>query len=152
VRTNEGEEAQRFWWMYFDLLQLSGERDAFEQLGQRFTGQYAISPPIWPTTQQAASGLDAPILPTDAYYLNGDIRNCKFEELKPVFAKHRLPILDFAAVRRMDFFSAGQLANRLSIFKHGGREIVIRSPNHLLAELMGVVGINKTARILIPKL
>ena len=51
----------------------------------------------------------------------------------------------------MDFYSAGQLVNRLSPYKIAGREIVIRSPNHLVAELMAVVGLNKQARIVVPK-
>ena len=60
-------------------------------------------------------------------------------------------MLDFSAVRRMDFFSAGQLVNRLAPYKLAGRDIVIRSPNNLVAELMAVVGLNKQARIIIPK-
>ena len=54
-------------------------------------------------------------------------------------------------MRRLDFFSAGQLVNRLSPLKGSGREVTIRSPNHLVAELMAVVGVNKFARIIVPK-
>ena len=61
------------------------------------------------------------------------------------------PVLDFSGVRRLDFFSAGQLANRIAPLKDAGCDVVIRSPNHLVAELMGVVGLNKVARIIVPK-
>ncbi len=54
-------------------------------------------------------------------------------------------------VRRLDFISAGQLVNRLAPYQAAGRDIVIRSPNHLVAELMAVVGLNKQARIIVPK-
>jgi anti-anti-sigma regulatory factor len=132
-------------------LQRAGAQAEFEERAVDFAVTFEQSPPSWVELPSLAEVAETPALPKDAYYLSGDIRSCKFEDLKPVFEKHRLPILDFSGVRRIDFFSAGQLANRLGIFKHGGREIIIRSPNHLVAELMGVVGINKYARILVPK-
>jgi len=139
------------WRLGFELLQLRGEQADFEELAVDFAVTFEQSPPSWVAEAVPDAKPQAPALAKDACYLSGEIRSCKFDELKAVFEKHRLPVLDFSGVRRMDFFSAGQLANRLGIFKHGGREIVIRSPNHLVAELMGVVGINKYARILVPK-
>jgi len=139
------------WRLCFELLQRTGAHAAFEECAVEFAVTFEQSPPSWIPVESAVAATQRPELPKDAYYLSGEIRSCKFDDLKPVFEKFRLPILDFSGVRRMDFFSAGQLANRLGIFRHGGREIVIRSPNHLVAELMGVVGINKYARILVPK-
>lgn len=147
VRTYQGEPAQRFWLMYFDLLQLMGERAAFDRLTLEFVQQQKAFPPPWRAYADEVNELE---LPRNAYYLKGDLLGTRFDELKAIFDKYRLPVLDFSLVRRMDFYSAGQLANRVGIFRHGGREIVIRSPNHLVAELMGVVGINKYARILVP--
>lgn len=139
------------WRLFFELLQRSGAQGEFEERAVDFAVTFEQSPPSWESIAALSSLPAAPVLPKDAYYLSGDIRSCKFDELQAVFEKHRMPILDFSGVRRMDFFSAGQLANRLGIFKHGGREVIIRSPNNLVAELMGVVGINKYARLLVPK-
>ena len=69
----------------------------------------------------------------------------------PLLESSEQPVLDFSCVRRLDFFSAGQLVNRLVPFKAAGKDIVLRSPNHLVAELMAVVGLNKQARIIVPK-
>lgn len=138
------------WRLCFELLQRLGAQADFEEKAVDFAVTFEQSPPSWEAIVTPALPA-APVQPDDAYYLKGDLRSCKFDELKEVFDKHRLPILDFSGVRRIDFFSAGQLANRLGLFKHGGREIIIRSPNHLVAELMGVVGLNKYARILVPK-
>jgi anti-anti-sigma regulatory factor len=87
----------------------------------------------------------------DAYYLEGDLKNCRFDELVKVIEGRDPSVIDFSGVRRMDFFSAGQLVNRIAPYKAQGREILIRSPNHLVAELMAVVGLNKQARIIVPK-
>jgi anti-anti-sigma regulatory factor len=90
-------------------------------------------------------------LADDAHYLSGELKGCRFDELVAVIEGTEQPILDFSGVRRLDFVSAGQLVNRLAPYKAAGREIIIRSPNHLVAELMAVVGLNKQARILVPK-
>jgi anti-anti-sigma regulatory factor len=87
----------------------------------------------------------------DAHYLSGDIKSARFDDLPAILELMDVPILDFSAVRRLDFFSAGQLANRIAPLKDAGRDVIIRSPNHLVAELMGVVGLNKVSRILVPK-
>jgi anti-anti-sigma regulatory factor len=87
----------------------------------------------------------------NAHYLSGELKNERFDDLAGYLALHEQVVLDFAAVRRLDFFSAGQLVNRLTPIKNAGREVIIRSPNHLVAELMAVVGLNRVARILVPK-
>ena len=75
----------------------------------------------------------------------------EMERVIPVIEESEHPIIDFSGVRRLDFVSAGQLVNRLAPYKAAGREVIIRSPNHLVAELMAVVGLNKMARIIVPK-
>lgn len=61
------------------------------------------------------------------------------------------PVLDFSGVRRLDFYSAGQLVNRIAPCQAAGKTVVIRHPNRLVAELMAVVGLDRLARIILPK-
>jgi anti-anti-sigma regulatory factor len=142
------------WRLLLELLQRHGTQEAFEERAVDFAVTFELSPPSWeprlaalaPATSAAAE------LPSDgAHYLSGDLKGCRFEELSAVIDGSEHPILDFSGVRRLDFVSAGQLVNRLAPYKAAGRDIVIRSPNHLVAELMAVVGLNKQARILVPK-
>ena len=86
-----------------------------------------------------------------AHYLSGEIKNSRFDDLAAVFNAEDHIVLDFSAVRRLDFVSAGQLVNRVMAVRDSGREVVIRSPHHLIAELMAVAGLNKFARIIVPK-
>jgi len=95
--------------------------------------------------EKAASRAD------DAYYLSGELKNYRFDDLIAVLDGAMHPVLDFSDVSRLDFVSAGQLVNRLVPYKAQGKEIIIRSPNRLVAELMAVVGVNKQARIIVPK-
>lgn len=141
------------WLLLLELLQRHSTQDVFEERAVDYAVTFERSPPSWESLPGTA------IKPTtaigqprdDAYYFSGELKNSHFDELVDVFKMMDQPVLDFSGVRRMDFFSAGQLVNRLSPYKAAGREIVIRSPNHLVAELMAVVGLNKQARIIVPK-
>lgn len=141
------------WLLLLELLQRHGTQEAFEERAVDYAVTFEHSPPSWEGGQPTAGA--RPATPQakgdDAYHLSGELKSCRFDELVDVLDAREVPILDFSGVRRMDFFSAGQLVNRLSPYKAAGREVVIRSPNHLVAELMAVVGLNKQARIVVPK-
>ncbi|MDR0775787.1 MAG: hypothetical protein LBE81_04015 [Azonexus sp.] len=141
------------WALLLELLQRHGTQELFEERAVDYAVAFELSPPSWEgTPPPAAAPEEDEMLPaSDAYYLEGDLKNRRFDELVEVLDGHELPIVDFSGVRSMDFFSAGQLVNRIAPYRARGREILIRSPNHLVAELMAVVGLNKQARIIVPK-
>ena len=139
------------WQLLLELLQRLGPQEAFEERAVDYAVTFELSPPSWEALPASQSPLPAVTRAADAHYLAGDLKSSRFEELVAVIEQHESPILDFSAVRRIDFFSAGQLVNRLAPYKAAGRDIIIRSPNHLVAELMAVVGLNKQARIIVPK-
>lgn len=141
------------WRLLLELLQRHATQERFEERAVDYAVTFERSPPSWeilqssgPTMTETERGEG-----DDAHYLVGELKSCRFEDLPQVLERFSQPILDFSRVTRLDFISAGQLVNRLAPIKASGREIVIRSPNHLVAELMAVVGLNKQARIIVPK-
>ena len=152
-RVTVGEATNtRTWLLLLELLQRYGTQEEFELCAIDFAVTFERSPPSWeavplpklPATKKTASA-------DQAHYLSGEIKGNRFEDLAAVINEEDHIILDFSAVRSLDFVSAGQLVNRLSKIKDSGRDVIIRSPNHLVAELMAVVGLNKFARIIVPK-
>jgi len=152
-RVSVGEATNtRSWLLLLELLQRYGSQEEFELCAIDFAVTFERSPPSWealplpklPATKKVANA-------DPAHYLSGEIKNHRFDDLAGVLNTGDHVVLDFSAVRRLDFVSAGQLVNRLSALKGSGRDVVIRSPNHLVAELMAVVGLNKFARIIVPK-
>lgn len=141
------------WLLLLELLQRHATQEVFEERAVDYAVTFELSPPSWEAVSaNPGQSSTAAVRPRDdAYYFSGELKSSRFEELVDVLDKHDQPILDFSGVRRMDFFSAGQLVNRLAPYKIAGREIVVRSPNQLVAELMAVVGLNKQARIIVPK-
>ncbi len=141
------------WRLLLELLQRQGTQAHFEERAVEFAVTFEVSPPSWETPPARFSGGQTAGVPSHAevLYLNGDLKNQRFEAMLPLLEASEQPVIDFSGVRRVDFFSAGQLVNRLAPFKAAGKEIILRSPNHLVAELMAVVGLNKQARIVVPK-
>ena len=152
-RLKAGEAANaRSWLLLLELLQRHATQEDFEHYAIDFAVTFERSPPSWEV-------VSLPKLPAgkatsqakDAHYLSGEIKNSRFDDLISVLNLTDNAVLDFSGVRRMDFASAGQLVNILAPFKAGGKDVIVRSPNHLVAELMAVVGLNKVARIIVPK-
>lgn len=153
VAAGEAKNA-RSWLLLLELLQRHGTQEEFEQCAIDFAVTFERSPPSWealPEPVLPASSVEELAPVDDAIYLSGDIKNSRFDEVAAALTLHDQLVIDFSGVTRLDFSSAGQLANRLAPLKDRGREVTIRSPNHLVAELMAVVGINKYARIIVPK-
>jgi anti-anti-sigma regulatory factor len=154
ARLNVGEaQNARTWILLLELLQRHGTQDEFELCAIDFAVTFERSPPSWESVPLPKLPAMTKVDPSadKAHYLSGEIKNSRFEDLAGVLNLDDNVILDFSAVRRIDFVSAGQLVNRLAPVKESGREVIIRSPNHLVAELMAVIGLNKVARIIIPK-
>ena len=146
-------EHEPAWRLLLELLQRHGTQDRFEERAVDFAVTFELSPPSWEPRQASVTKTSAVETPPrdDAYFLTGELKACRFEDLPQIIEGLVHPILDFSRVTRLDFISAGQLVNRLAPIKAAGREVIIRSPNHLVAELMAVVGLNKQARIVVPK-
>ncbi|MDR2837154.1 MAG: hypothetical protein LBV49_01070 [Azonexus sp.] len=152
-RLTAGEAGRETAWaLLLELLQRHGTQEQFEERAVDYAVTFEVSPPSWESVPTpVAEPVAAEAATDDACYLKGDLKNCRFDELAGFLEGHELPVIDFSGVQRMDFFSAGQLVNRIAPYKAEGREILVRSPNRLIAELMAVVGLNKQARVIVPK-
>lgn len=141
------------WRLLLEMLQRHGTQAQFEERAVDFAVSFEVSPPSWESAMPAtpARANQPQRRRDDAYYLSGELKQHAFTELAERFKDSDLPVIDFAAVTRMDFASASQLLHHIMPFKIDDKDVIIRSPNHLIAELMAIVGINKHAKIIVPK-
>jgi anti-anti-sigma regulatory factor len=146
-------EDQGCWLLFLELCQLQGRFEAFEEAAINYAVTFEVSPPSWEPRVavpeallpmvEAKPGDDA----AGAYALRGDIKASRFIDL-PAHAKAHDPLLiDCATLTRIDFISAGALLNVLTTIRRSGKQIVFRHPNHLVAELFGIVGLKAVATI-----
>ena len=152
-------EGSECWLLLIELLQLQGRHEAFEEVAINFAVTFEVSPPSWEPRRVAAPEpalqllIDAPgdDVSVDAHVLRGEIKASRFPDL-PAYAEVHDPVLiDCSALRRIDFISAGALLNVLTTIRRVGKHIVFHHPNHLVAELFGVVGLNAVATIVFAK-
>ncbi|HEX5802369.1 MAG TPA: STAS domain-containing protein [Azospira sp.] len=154
IETGRPEESG-CWLLLLELYQLMGRQEAFEDMAINYAVTFEMSPPSWEPKRVAAVE-PKPVLALSAdddsdtvraYAPKGDLKAERFNDLPGFVEKLDPVVLDFSAVTRIDFVSAGTLINLLSTIKHHGKRIVIRHPNHLVAELLGVVGLRAVADI-----
>lgn len=161
-RTVAGQaQDEPLWLLLLELYQYQGWEAQFEEKAVDYAITFEVSPPSWeappkpaspqPQTQSLSQSPeeDEPALEPEATALEGDILQGDLKEV----ARHLLPgeecRLDFTRVTRLDFVSAGALANLLKTA--GASSVVIYHPNRLVAELMRVMGVDQLARVELSK-
>ena len=157
VRSGKAEDKE-CWLLLLELCQLQGQQDAFEEVAIDYAVTFEESPPSWEPGRVAAP---EPVAPPgtvacgdaggNAYLLCGEIKSSRFGDLPAYAESHELVLIDCSELTRIDFVSAGALLNSLTAVRRSGRQIVFRHPNHLVAELFGVVGLTAVATIVFAK-
>ncbi|MBI4742461.1 MAG: STAS domain-containing protein [Betaproteobacteria bacterium] len=140
------------WLLLLDLYQAQGEQQCFEDLAIDYAVSFEISPPSWEERRVAAPAPSpAPAAEeramVEAYVAQGDIKGARFADLAAYIEVHNPVFIDCANLARIDFISAGALLNVLSSARRAGKHIIFRHPNHLVAELFGIVGLGAVADI-----
>lgn len=152
-------EGSDCWLMLLELYQRLGEHALFEELAIDYAVTFEISPPSWearPTL--AAKNATDDIRPSGddtgsgVYFFRDGIRAARFTDLAAFSEVHNPVIIDCLKLSRIDFTSAGALFNVLNLARRTGKKIIFRYPNHLVAELFGVVGLNAVADIVLAEI
>lgn len=152
-------EDRECWLLLLELCQLQGQYERFEDLAINYAVTFEVSPPSWeakrvaapePVLQRASNGAGDEV-DADAYALRGEIKASRFGDLLPFAEVHDPVLIDCVSLTRIDFISAGALLNVLTTVRRSGKQIVFRHPNHLVAELFGVVGLKTVAIIVFAK-
>ena len=148
-------EGPACWLLLLEVYQLRGQYEAFEELAINYAVTFEVSPPSWEAALVAAPEPAQPVAisvaAADVYALRGEIKAQRFGDL-PSFAElHDPVVVDCARLMRIDFISAGALLNVLTTIRRSGKQIVFHHPNHLVAELFGIVGLKAVATIILAK-
>ena len=154
------DPGQALWRMLLECYQQQGRQDDFDNLAVDFAVTFEISPPSWeaayvpakPAAGKGAAGAArsqtvAAAAGSGAFVVSGEVRAGRLDGLEAYLAEHEQAVVDMAAVTRMDFSSAGTLLNLVMPHWQRGVSVVLRHPNHMVAELLNVVGVGAMATI-----
>lgn len=152
-------ENKECWLLFLELCQLDGLYDLFEDVAVQFAVTFELSPPSWESARVAspkpapdgAPGAKEAAAAAGSFVLCGEVKVLRFADLVAYAELRDTVLIDCSELTRIDFISAGALLNALMTIARSGKSVVFRHPNHLVAELFGVVGLTAFARILFAK-
>jgi anti-anti-sigma regulatory factor len=147
-------EDEPLWMLLLELYQHMAQQEPFEEWAVNYAITFEVSPPSWenrppPKKPQVAAPAEAPAEP-DVFALSGEIYGAGadgFRKLVDYATGREQVVVDCAALKRMDFVSAGLFLNTLTNLQITGTSVTIRNANHLLYALFCVLGINQVAHI-----
>ncbi len=135
------------WWMLFDLYQVMGKQEAFENISIDYASQYETSPPSWVPPASAAKDAPAPargytgLAPTLALAgtLNASIAP-QLERLDGMDQKQPLR-LDFSRVNGVDPEGCALLLAALKKAQAGERELIVVGATELADQVRAILTI-----------
>lgn len=157
------DDSDACWLLQLELLRVLGRESVFEDLSIDYCVTYEVSPPPWepmPASLRLAgpkgSATDGPVaepnyeLGAEAFVLRGEIEGRAQEVLAALrtYAADRAEIhIDCRALRRLDFVAAGELLNEVVALRSGGKYLVFKDVNQMVAALLAVMGIPDLAEV-----
>lgn len=165
-RTTENgrrDDSDACWLLQLELLRVLGRESVFEDLSIDYCVTYEVSPPPWepmPASIRLAGprvrATETPVaalsyqVGAEAFVLLGSIEGRAQTTLSALrsYCADRAEInVDCRALRRLDFVAAGELLNEIVALRSGGKYVVFKDLNHLVAALLAVMGIPEMAEV-----
>ncbi len=165
IEAGRRDPSEACWLLQLELMRVLGRQQEFEDLSIDYCVTYEVSPPPWepmPASVRVAAPDDgAAAAPAesadtgfgtgpDAFVVEGELTGRAQEALAALraYAADRAEVVvDCRRLRRLDFVAAGELLNEVVSLRTGGKYLVFRDLNHLVAALLSVMGIPDLAEI-----
>lgn len=126
------------WWMLFDLYQVTGQQEAFDNLSIDYASTFETSPPAWqaPAALAAASPDWAGLTPTESFsgVLGAHIAP-QLERLRQLAGSHPVLRLEFTRVAAVHADGAALLLDTLRQLQQQQRELILVGAAALTAQL-----------------
>ncbi|RPH44852.1 MAG: hypothetical protein EHM87_08860 [Burkholderiales bacterium] len=170
IEPGRRDPSEACWLLQLALLRLLGQQQAFDDLSIDYCVTYEVSPPAWEpmpasvrmtaagsaTAEAAASAAvraagDAGFSAgPEAFAMIGELAGRAQDTLAALreYAADRAEVVvDCSRLRRVDFVAAGELLNEVVALRTGGKYLVFKDLNHVVAALLAVMGIPDLAEI-----
>lgn len=172
IEPGRRDASEACWLLQLALLRLLGRQQVFDDLSIDYCVTYEVSPPAWepmpPSIRATASGTATATAEADAstvsraadeggfsagpegFALLGELSGraqVALGALREYAADRAEVVIDCSRLRRVDFVAAGELLNEVVGLRTGGKYLVFKDLNHIVAALLAVMGIPELAEI-----
>lgn len=140
-----GKTERAVWWMLFDLYQVSGRQDAFDDIAIDYASRFETSPPAWnPLPQAAADKTYAGVTPTEAFGpLLDDSIAPQLQRLLELAATSPATRLEFGRVQAVTPQGCARLLTALTVLRGGGRELIVAGAAELADTVRATIAIGQ---------
>lgn len=135
-----GDAAARAWLMLFDLYQLAGKQQEFEQLAVEFANKFETSPPGWAASTESAQPLAqgaTPAVPFSGILDAGCAK--QIERIQNLAASHRTLRLEFLRVTGVDAAGCSLLLDQLIKLQKTGHDLILAGAAELADKIRGII-------------
>lgn len=136
-----GDVTHNAWWMLFDLYQLNGKREEFEQLGLEYANKFETSPPGWCSPgkiEPAPAAAGSPPLVSFSGKLNANAARL-IERIRKLAETHTTLRLEFARVSEVDREGCRQLLAVLQQLQKSGHNLVLAGARELADKIRTII-------------
>jgi anti-anti-sigma regulatory factor len=142
-----GHAATMVWRMLFDLYQVTGKQEEFDQLSIEFASKFETSPPSWTggaaesATPSSTSKAAAPIVAFSGKLDNNIIK--QVERAQNLAAKSQSLRLEFAKVTAVDPIGCGILLSVLKKLQKSGNDLVLVGALELVGKIRSILEVGR---------
>jgi len=156
---NGAQQEKAYWALLFELYQLSGQQDAFEDAAIDYAVTFELSPPSWealPESVQTATDESEPEAPAateeaECFCIEGVLASGTDYKLRDLerYADARTQVqIDMTATARVDFVTVGAFINTLIGLNQKGKQVSISGANEMVHALFDVMGVTEYATVI----
>ena len=136
------------WGMLFDLYQVKGQRDLFENLSLEFANKFEMSPPTWREGGSAETGQAAvarnSTIPSIAFPAKLDAGIVKqLERIKNLAEMSPVLKLEFARVTQVDPVGCGLLLNILKRLQKSSHKLILVGAPELAEKIQAILQVGR---------
>lgn len=136
------------WGMLFDLYQVTGQRDLFENLSIEFANKFEMSPPTWrvggSTEADQAPAARNSTIPSIAFPAKLDAGIIKqLERIKNLAEMSPVLKLEFVRVTQVDPVGCGLLLNILKRLQKSGHKLILVGAPELAEKIQAILQVGR---------
>ncbi|WP_296002145.1 STAS domain-containing protein [Rugamonas sp.] len=141
-----GGQDRTIWWMLFDLYQIGGRQDAFDNLSIDYASCFETSPPAWNAVAAAEAPADSysGVAPTEAFagVLDGAIAP-QLERLRQLAAGSPVLRLEFNRITSVEPDGCALLLAALQSLQRQQRELIVVAAAELVELIRPIIAVGR---------
>lgn len=141
-----GAQDRTVWWMLFDLYQLGGQQDAFDNLSIDYASRFETSPPAWnavAAAEPSAQGYTG-VTPTEAFagVLDSAVAP-QLERLRQLAETNPVLRLEFSRIAGVEPDGCALLLRALQALQAQRRELIVVAAAELAEQIRAIIAVGR---------